>query len=208
MGYYNSALLPRAIALACGSRHFSSWRTEATQGLAGRVIEVGFGSGANVAYYPDAVDSLVALEPSDLARRLAGRALKRTSVKVALSAAVGEKIPFDSASFDAALATFVLCTVADPQAVLSELRRVLVPGGTLHFLEHGISGDPKVSKWQNRLDPLETRLAGGCHLTRDAASLISDAGFQVTSLRKGYGPGPRPWSYFSVGTALNPRPAP
>ena len=116
----------------------------------------------------------------------------------------GQAIPIDDASCDAALSTFTLCTVPDPAKVLSELRRVLRPGGRFHFLEHGLSPDASVARWQHRLDPWQRRLADGCHLTRDASKLVSDAGFLPERSEQRYAKGPKPWSWFTLGVAANP----
>ena len=204
MGFYADHILPRAIAVACGSSKLGPWRSEASEGLIGEVFELGFGSGSNIAFYPPEVTSVVGLEPSGQARKIAERAIRSSPVRVDVSLGVGEEIPFESESFDSALMTFVLCSVADPEVVLAEIFRVLKSGSKLNFLEHGISDDQKVSARQHRLDPLQVRLGGGCHLVRNPPVLISRAGFEIDSLRQDYGPGPRPWSYLSVGSATKP----
>ena len=204
MGLYADQILPRAIAVVCGSSKLEPWRLEVCHGLVGDIFELGFGSGSNVAFYPPEVTSVVGLEPSARARKLAQRAIRSSSVRVEVQLGVGEEIPLESESFDSALVTFVLCSVADPSAVLAEIYRVLKSGAKLHFLEHGISNEQKVSVRQHRLDPLQVRLGGGCHLVRNPPALISRAGFEIDSLRQDYGPGPRPWSYLSVGSATKP----
>lgn len=175
-----------------------------TEGLHGRVVEVGFGSGLNVEHYPSQVEVVLAVEPAALARRLASRRIAANAVRVEHVGLDGQSIPLDDASCDCALSTFTLCTVPDPAKVLSELRRVLRHGGRLHFLEHGISPEPAVAKWQRRLDPFQRKFADGCHLTRDATTLVKGAGFLVEHVEQRYAKGPKPWSWFTLGVALNP----
>jgi SAM-dependent methyltransferase len=146
---------------------------------------------------------VLAVEPAMVARKLAAKRIEVGGVKVEHIGLDGQDIALEDASCDSALSTFTLCTVADPAKVLSELRRVLRPQGRLHFLEHGLSPDESVARWQHRLDPWQSRFAGGCHLTRDAVTLVSGAGFQVVRAERRYAKGPKPWSWFTVGAAVN-----
>jgi ubiquinone/menaquinone biosynthesis C-methylase UbiE len=177
------------------------WRSKATGGLKGRVVEIGFGSGLNIEHYPGEVDIVLAVEPAAVARRLARQRIAASSVPIQHIGLDGQSIPLDDGSCDCALATFTLCTVPDVRQVLAELRRVLKPGGSFHFLEHGLSPDESVARCQRRLDPLQRRLADGCHLTRDPLALLSEAGFRIEWSQQRYARGPRPWSYFTVGVA-------
>jgi ubiquinone/menaquinone biosynthesis C-methylase UbiE len=177
MGLYREHVVPRLVDLACGSAGFERWRVRAADGLAGRVVEIGFGSGLNVPHYPAEVDVVLAVEPARVARRLAERRIEASPVSVEHVGLDGQQIPLQDASCDAALCTFTLCTVPDPDLALSEIRRVVRPGGTIHFLEHGLSPDPRVARWQHRFDPVQRRLADGCHLTRDPTALVEQAGF-------------------------------
>jgi SAM-dependent methyltransferase len=204
MGVYQDQILPRLVDRACGTSALQGWRAEVTAGLVGRVVEIGFGSGLNVEHYPPEVVEVLAVEPAAVARRLAARRIKVGGVRIEHIGLDGEAIPLDDASCDAALSTFTLCTVPDPAKVVSELRRVLRPGGRFHFIEHGLSPDANVAWWQHRLDPWQCRVAGGCHLTRDTATLVGDAGFQIERLEQRYARGPKPWSWFTLGIAANP----
>jgi ubiquinone/menaquinone biosynthesis C-methylase UbiE len=179
------------------------WRADITDGLHGRVVEIGFGSGLNVAHYPSTVEVVFAVEPARVARRLAARRISASLIPVEHAGLDGQSIPLGDASCDAALSTFTLCTVPDARLALSELRRVVRRGGAFHFLEHGIAPDPVVARWQGRLEPWQRRFAGGCHLTRDIPALISDAGFSIDRIEQCYAKGPRPWSWFTMGTAVN-----
>lgn len=204
VSFYREQVLPRLVDRACGTAGLARWRAEVTLGLAGRVVEIGFGSGLNVQHYPPEVEVVLAVEPAAVARRLAARRIPVGVVPVEHIGLDGQDIPLDDGSCDAALSTFTLCTVPDPGKVLSELRRVLRPGSRFHFLEHGIAPHLSVAKWQHRLDPCQRRLAGGCHLTRDASTLVGDAGFFIERNEQRYAKGPKPWSWFTLGVAANP----
>jgi ubiquinone/menaquinone biosynthesis C-methylase UbiE len=175
------------------------------QGLAGTVVEIGFGSGLNVPLYPLDITQVYAVEPAAVARRIAERRTERSGVPVEHVGLRGESIPLDDDSCDAALSTFTLCTIADVDQALAELRRVLRPGGRFHLLEHGRSPDPGVARWQRRIEPVQKRLADGCHLTREPIELVQRAGFEIVRSESRYASGPKPWSWFTEAVAVNPR---
>jgi SAM-dependent methyltransferase len=153
----------------------------------------------------DVVTQVAAVEPSDLGWKLAGSRLKASSVPVQRSGLDGQSLPLADDSYDAALSTWTLCTIPDAAAALREVRRVLKPGGTLHFLEHGLAPDERVRRWQRRLDPLEQRIFGGCHFTRPIVDLLTAAGFTITDLDVFYEKGaPKFAGADSLGTALSP----
>lgn len=205
MGFYRSQVLPRLVDRALGTPDMGSWRAEAVAGLHGRVVEIGFGSGLNVEHYPAEVVAVLAVEPAALAMKLARKRIAGSRVAIEHVGVDGQSMLIAGASCDTALSTFTLCTVAHPAAALSEIFRVLRPGGTLHFLEHGISPDPRVAAWQRRLEPMQRLLADGCHLTRDPATIVTRAGFQLKRCDHAYAKGPKPWSYFTLGVAEKPR---
>ncbi len=180
-------------------------RREVCAGLSGRVLEIGFGSGLNVGLYPDAVVAVDAVEPADLAWKLSGPRRERAPVPVERVGLTGERLEAEDATYDAVLSTFTLCTIPDVRAALSEVRRTLKPGGTLHVLEHGVSPDPRMARWQRRLDPLQGFVAGGCHLTRDIPALLRESGLRLERLEQAYLPGPavaRPWAFGTMATAM------
>ncbi len=175
-----------------------------TAGLAGTVVEVGFGSGLNLPVYPPEVHLVYAVEPALTARRLAEERIAASHVHVEHIALRGESIPLEDGSCDGALSTFTLCTIPRVEAALDEIRRVLRPGGRFHFLEHGLSPDASVATWQRRLEPVQKRLADGCHLTRDAAGLVRSAGFEIERVESRYAKGPKPWTWLTEGAAIKP----
>lgn len=204
MGFYREQVLPRLVDRACSVSGMEEWRSEVTAGLNGRVVEIGFGSGLNVEHYPNEVEVVFAVEPAKVARRMAAKRIAASRTRVEHVGTDGHSIPLADESCDSALCTFTLCTVSDPDTALSELFRVVTPGARFHFLEHGISPDPSVARWQHRLDPLQRRLADGCHLTRDACDLARKAGFVLERCEQRYARGPKPWSWFTLAVAVKP----
>lgn len=207
MGFYGERVLPRLIDKVCGSDSMHDRRRRVCAGLHGRVVELGFGSGHNVAFYPDTIESVAAVEPADAAWSLAQPRLSAARVPVERVGLDGARLPLDDASCDSALSTWTMCTIPDLDAALAELRRVLVPGGTLHFVEHGLApeGDDDVRRWQRRLEPLQKRIGGGCHLTRPIADLVRRAGFEIVEADAFYEPkNPRFVAATTLGTAVNP----
>jgi len=164
-------------------------RDRALAGLTGRVIEVGAGNGMNFPHYPPTVTEVVAVEPDDTLRALAEKAAANAPVKVLVVPGHSESLPFDDASFDAGVASLVLCSVPNPHRSLTELRRVIKPGGELRFFEHVRSVGTIRGLMQDALTPLWSRAGGGCHLNRDSAAEIRRAGFEIEELdRFSYAP--------------------
>lgn len=205
MGFYERRVLPRILNTACGTKTVEPLRRRVCEGLAGNVVEIGFGSGLNVPFYPAAVTRVAAVEPADLSWQLAGQRLKAASVPVQRSGLDGQSLPFEDDSYDAALSTWTLCTIPNAAAALREVRRVLKPRGTLHFLEHGLAPDENVRRWQRRLNPLEQRVFGGCNFIRPIVDLLTAAGFTIKELDVFYEKGaPKFAGADSLGTAVSP----
>jgi ubiquinone/menaquinone biosynthesis C-methylase UbiE len=178
-------------------------RSRVCEGLHGHVVEIGFGSGLNVPFYPGSVTGVAAIEPADLGWKLAGKRVAASTVPIERSGLDGQSLPLPDESCDTALSTWTLCTIPDAVAALHEVRRVLKPRGTLHFVEHGLAPDEKVQRWQHRLDPLQQRLFGGCHLNRPIADLLTRAGFMITEVDVFYEKGaPKFLAADSLGVAV------
>jgi SAM-dependent methyltransferase len=205
MGIYGEHVLPRVINAACGMKNVEPLRRRVCEGLEGDVVEIGFGSGLNVPFYPETVERVAAVEPADVGWKLAEKRLRATSVPVDRAGLDGQSLPFADNSYDAALSTWTLCTIPDVATALAEVRRVLKPGGTLHFVEHGLAPDESVRRWQHRLEPVQKRMFGGCHLTRPIVDLLSAAGFTITGVDVFYEEGtPKIMGADSLGTATAP----
>jgi len=204
MGIYADQILPRITDLALRGKPIDRLRQQATAGLDGEVLEVGFGSGRNVPYYPATIERVRAVDPATVGRKLAAERVAASGVPIEYVGLDGQQLPLEDASVDHVLTTWTLCTIPDVERALIEMRRVLRPGGALHFVEHGRSSDPGVARWQERLNPLQRKLFGGCHLDRRIDALIGGAALDVTRLENLYVKGPKPFGYIYVGVAIKP----
>jgi ubiquinone/menaquinone biosynthesis C-methylase UbiE len=201
-GVYERFVLPRLVHHVCGLKPQRLQRAKIVPAAAGTVLEIGFGSGLNLPHYdPGAVTKVLALDPSPDMWALARKAVAASPVPVEFLEAPAESIPLAEGSIDTVLVTYSLCTVDDVAAALQEARRVLKARGKLVFCEHGEAPDESVRRWQNRLNPLWTRLAGGCNLNRPIPALIAAGGFRIDSLSTMYVPGWKPASFNYWGTA-------
>lgn len=203
MGLWRNQLLPRIIDRALGSEQVTAWRKKCLRGIHGVVVEPGFGSGLNLRHMPAQVTKVFAVDPAVVGQKLAARRIAASPIDVDFVGLDGERIPLEDNSCDSGLLTFTLCTIPDSSAALRELRRVVKPGGTLHFVEHGRAPDHNVQVWQDRLTPVQRRLADGCHLNRDIAALIAGAGFEIEWTEAAYVGRPKSGTFFTAGIAHN-----
>jgi SAM-dependent methyltransferase len=201
MGFYRNQILPRITHLAMSTKETTRQRKQALVDVAGDVLELGIGSGLNLPHYGPRVRRVVGIDPSVTAARMAGERIEKAGFPVEILSRDAESLAVQEQGFDAVVSTFTLCTIPDVPRALAAARRALRPGGRFFFLEHGLSDEPRVQKWQRRLEPLQKRIAGGCHLTRDARALIEGAGFAIDRVETFYAEGPRPLSFLYRGVA-------
>jgi ubiquinone/menaquinone biosynthesis C-methylase UbiE len=204
VGLYMRYVLPRVIDAAMRLSEVQRYRAALIPRARGAVLEIGIGSGLNLPYYGPGVHRLNGVDPSAELLAMTRRRAGAVRFAVDLLASPAETLPLEDASCDVAVTTFTLCSVSEPLAVLREVRRVLKPGGTLLFAEHGLAPDAATMRWQHRLNPLWSRLAGGCNLDRRICDLIVAAGFVLADVTRAYAKGPRPLSYISSGAATAP----
>jgi ubiquinone/menaquinone biosynthesis C-methylase UbiE len=205
VGFYADRIVPRIVEASLGNTEAAGYRTRATAGLAGTVVEIGFGSGLNIDHYPPEVERVLAVEPAPGARARAQARIEASPVPVELVGLDGQKLPLDDGVADAVLSTWTLCTIPDLRRALGEVRRVLKPEGRFHFLEHGLHPDARVAAWQRRLDPIQRCVFAGCHLSRAIDRHVVDSGFELEHLDHDQMSGPRPFGYLYLGTAIPDR---
>jgi ubiquinone/menaquinone biosynthesis C-methylase UbiE len=201
MSFYQRYIIPRFTHLAMRQKQLLPFRQRVIGAAEGRVLEIGIGSGLNLPLYGAAVTSVIGLEPSSELLNMARPRAEGAAAPITLLDASAETIPLDSGSVDTVVTTWTLCTIPIPAQALAEMRRVLRPGGALLFVEHGRAPEPGVARWQDRLDPLWSRLAGGCHLNRKMDDLISGSGFRIDALENARSPGPRTHTLLYQGRA-------
>ncbi len=201
MTWWRERVLPRCIDRMLSTREVERLRGRVCTGLSGDVLEIGFGSGRNLPHYPAQVTGVWAVEPSDLAWRLARPRISAGGFPVTRAGLDGARLDLPDGRYDAVVSTFTMCTIPDLEAALAEIRRVLRPGGSLHFVEHGRSPEAKVAKWQGRLQPLHGRVAGGCHLNRPIADQVRGSGLDIEELDTFYMEGPKFFRYMFLGRA-------
>jgi ubiquinone/menaquinone biosynthesis C-methylase UbiE len=201
MGFYQTWILPRLLDLAMRDCRLAAYRQKAIEMSRGLVLEVGVGSGLNLPLYGPAVARVVALDTSPELLRLASHRRVDAHIPVTLLRASAEQLPFGDAASDTIVMTWTLCSIANPVAALIEMRRVLKHGGRLLFVEHGLSPDRLIARWQHRLTPCWKRIGGGCHLDRKIDDLIRAAGFQIGAVETSYMKGPKPWTFMYQGSA-------
>jgi ubiquinone/menaquinone biosynthesis C-methylase UbiE len=186
MGFYSQVVFPHLCDFLLGQPHVARRRRDLLADASGEVLEIGFGTGLNLPHYPERVRKLTAIDPSPGMHRLARRRMRQARTAVEHRVARGERLPFGDGSFDCVVSTFTLCSIDDVGRALAEVYRVIRPGGRLLFLEHGLSPDPGVRKWQRRLNRLEGLLADGCRLDRDIAALVAEQPFASLRTRTFY----------------------
>jgi len=201
MGFYQERILPWLIHLSMRQRDLVAYRSRTVSAAAGRVLEVGIGSGLNLPFYGQGVSHVFGLDPSPRLLAMTRKAAVQTATPLELIEGTAEAIPLQDRSVDTVVTTWTLCSIPEVGAALQEMRRVLKPGGDLLFVEHGRAPEAAVRWWQDRLTPIWKPLAGGCHLNRPIGELIGSAGFRIERLDSGYMRGPKPMTFMYEGSA-------
>jgi ubiquinone/menaquinone biosynthesis C-methylase UbiE len=201
MSFYQRHVLPYLLHLAMRQNYLVPFRKRVVGTAEGRVLEIGIGSGLNFPFYGSSVTSVIGLEPSSELLHMARPRASAGTVPITLLDASAEAIPLDTDSVDTVVTTWTLCTIPNAPVALAEIRRVLRPGGALLFVEHGRAPESGVARWQDRLDPLWSRIAGGCHLNRKIDDLIAGNGFRIEALVNARLPGPRTHTFLYEGRA-------
>lgn len=207
MSMYGERVFPWILHQSMRDRRLVPYRQWVLANARGRVLEIGVGTGINLPLYGPPTERVIAIDPAPALLKRARRAAKGARVPVEIVQASAEHLPLDDQSIDTIVSTWTMCSLPDPAAALTEMRRVLRPDGALVFVEHGASPEPTIRRWQTRLDPMWTRLAGGCHLAREIDGMVRDAGFDLQHVETGYGPGPRLWSFQYQGATGRPAPS-
>jgi ubiquinone/menaquinone biosynthesis C-methylase UbiE len=201
MGFYREWIIPYLVQTSMRHEALVAYRERTVSCAAGQILEIGIGSGLNLRYYGDRAKHVIGLDPSAKLLAMADKADRRTDLSVELVKGSAEIIPIEDKTIDTVLTTWTLCSVADVNRALSEMRRVLKPNGLLLFVEHGLSPDDEVHRWQDRLNPIWKCVAGGCNLNRAIAQLIQVAGFRIERMDTGYMKGPKPMTFMYEGRA-------
>jgi len=200
-GFYERKILPLLIDSACSQPPMTNLRSRYVSQAAGKVLEIGIGSGLNLSHYGCAVESITGVDPAEALTQKARQRADRIRADVTVIGVSGESIPVRSETFDTVVCTWTLCSIPDPQAAIAEMYRALKPDGKLIFVEHGQSPEPKISKWQQRIEPYWKVVAGGCHLTRRIDDLVTAGGFEIKSFESGYQKGPKIAAFMMHGIA-------
>ncbi|MDJ0658985.1 MAG: class I SAM-dependent methyltransferase [Crocosphaera sp.] len=179
MGFYSDIIFPWGIDLMMSGSPFSDYRKALLKDISGDVLEIGFGTGLNLAYYPETVTKLTVIDPNQGMNRYAKKRIESSVIPVENKVLGGENLPMNDNSFDAVVSTWTLCSIPQIEQALSEIYRVLKPGEKFYFIEHGLSNEANIQVWQNRLTPLQKIIADGCHLNRNMKQLIETQFNQV-----------------------------
>lgn len=202
MGFYERHILPLCLDKACGIGPIEKQRAKVVPIATGRVLEIGIGSGLNLPHYdPSKVTSVIGVDPDAHIWARSENRRKAVDFEVERIGLSGEDIPMESDSADTVVVTYSLCTIPDPVRALREIRRILKPDGEILFTEHGRAPDARVEEWQTRIDPIWSKVAGGCHSGRDIPDLMAQAGLETIELHQQYIPGPKVLSYNYWGRA-------
>jgi ubiquinone/menaquinone biosynthesis C-methylase UbiE len=201
MGFYSQRILPYLLDWSLSDSSLAKYRQEVLAGVKGEVLEIGFGTGLNLSYYPEDIHKIITVDDNPGVQRLAQKRIRASSITVDHRVLNGENLPMADNTFDSVVSTWTLCSIENVEQALKEIYRVLKPEGKFFFVEHGLSNEPEIQVWQNRLTPLQKRIAGGCHFNRNIRQLI-ESQFDIVSLEEFYAEKtPKIMGYFYKGVA-------
>lgn len=189
MGIYSNYIFPRVLNSFMSSGQFKKQRKKLLESVGGEILEIGFGTGLNLEFYPEHVRKITAIDPNAGMNQVAQRNIRKSGIEVDSRVLSGENLPIEDRSFDTVVCTWTLCSIPDAQRALREVRRVLRPGGRFFFVEHGLAPDPAVQKWQHRLTPIQKVIGDGCHLNRPIDQMVTGEGFELSEMETFYMPG-------------------
>ncbi|MGF1482270.1 MAG: class I SAM-dependent methyltransferase [Cyanophyceae cyanobacterium] len=203
MGFYSRVILPRLLDWSLSDNVYAQYRQELLSEVSGDVLEIGFGTGLNLSYYPQRIQQIIAIDANPGMNQLATKRIRNSPIRVDHRVINGENQPMPDGSFDSVVSTWTLCSIANVERAIQEIYRVLRPGGKFYFIEHGLSTEPPVQVWQNRLTPLQQMIADGCHLNRNIEQLVEKQ-FNA-KIEKFYAPDtPKIFGYMYKGVATKP----
>ena len=205
MSLYRHHVFPWVLEVVMNQRVLRRLRREALSPAGGRILEIGFGTGINLGYYPEGTQTVVGVDSNPGVAPMARRRAAAHGIEVEHHQLSAERLPFDAGSFDTVVSTFTLCSIPDVQRALAEVRRVLRPDGEFIFLEHGLSPDPSVARWQRRINPVWKVVGDGCHLDRDTTDEVRRSGLEIERVRNFYLPKSLRFAgYMYLGAATRP----
>ena len=201
MGFYSNLVVPYCIDLAMSGSNLSQYRQELLKSVSGEVLELGFGTGLNLAHYPKSVKKITTVDPNPGMQKLARSRIEQSLITIDYKILNGESLPMEDASFDSVVCTWTLCSIPLVEQAIAEVHRLLRPGGRFYFIEHGLSQESKVGVWQNRLTPIQKVIADGCHLNRQINLLVKKQ-FPNVNIEQFYAPKlPKVMGYMYRGIA-------
>lgn len=203
MGFYSRVLFPRGCDFLMSMPHLAQHRKEVLEGVSGNILEIGFGTGLNLAHYPASIKKIITVDVNPGMNALAQKRIDQSSIEVENLNLNGENLPMEDESFDSVVSTWTMCSIKNIDQALCEIYRVLKPGGRLFFIEHGLSDDPNVQKWQNRLNPLQKIFGDGCHINRKINNIIDKPNMIIERLQQFYmAKSPKCLGYTYKGSAI------
>jgi ubiquinone/menaquinone biosynthesis C-methylase UbiE len=202
MGLYSQVIFPICLDWAMSDPTFSQYRQEVLSEVSGEVLEIGFGTGLNLSYYPPQIQKLITVDPNPGMNRRARKRIEESNIIVDNRVLSGEDLPFEDESFDSVVSTWTLCSIPNVDRAIAQIHRVLKPGGKFFFIEHGLSNEPNIQVWQNRLTPIQKLIADGCHLNRNIRQIVKDK-FKNLTIEAFYLPDtPKFLGYMYKGVAI------